>query len=70
MINPDAFPLPAYVNTVGEHVPASHGMSLRDWFAGQAMGAQISAGYKDALPGIAIRAYQLADAMLTERAKS
>jgi hypothetical protein len=56
-------------------------MSLRDWFAGQALGGAV-ASYADGFPApndieagetikgaISRRCYQLADAMLAERAK-
>jgi hypothetical protein len=44
------------------------GMSLRDWFAGQALGALIATshlGLEDTVP----RAYKYADAMIEERKK-
>lgn len=44
------------------------GMSLRDWFAGQALaGAVDFSGFTN---DMAKQAYELADAMLEERAKS
>jgi hypothetical protein len=49
------------------------GMSLRDWFAGQALGAIVETCAGDNLHGLtraqlfALRAYQLADAMLSAR---
>lgn len=51
------------------------GMSLRDWFAGQALAGFIAchAADADAAPsasGAARAAYQYADAMLAERSKS
>lgn len=46
------------------------GMSLRDWFAGQALAGMYAAGDDELAPGIAAAAaYRLADAMLKERAK-
>ena len=53
------------------HVP---GMSLRDWFAGQAMvGLMSASGMRpsnlDEFEHMATRLYQVADAMLIERAK-
>jgi len=62
----------------GEIVPGRPGMSLRDWFAGQAMQSEniifaimVSSG-KIALPtnwnkDVAKGAYEIADAMLAER---
>jgi hypothetical protein len=49
---------------------AHQGMSLRDWFAGQAMRAIISAGVSDNPAGRAKDAYRHADAMLAEREKN
>ncbi len=45
------------------------GMSLRDWFAGQALSALVR--YDDGcfIPSYATDAYRIADAMLAERAK-
>ena len=44
-------------------------MSLRDWFAGNALLA--TAGYRETadMNDIAVQAYAIADAMLTERSK-
>lgn len=52
-----------------------HGMSLRDWFAAQAVGAitagliaeQLSYGGRSFADAIAINAYEIADAMVKER---
>lgn len=58
------------------------GMSLRDWFAGQALtaimgddwyrdgGPEADNAWSEAAEGVARDAYTIADAMLTERAKS
>ena len=62
----------------GEHMTASDvgcgGMSLRDWFAGQVAGGMAAfsgtAGVSYGPGDIAGRAYQVADAMLAERAKT
>ena len=43
------------------------GMSLRDWFAGQALNSIITGGFP--VPNIAKAAYEVADAMLAERSK-
>ena len=55
------------------HLTGDSGMSLRDWFAGQALigmlaNTVISSNIEDylAIPG---RAYEIADAMLAERSK-
>jgi hypothetical protein len=43
------------------------GMSLRDWFAGQAMTAIINSGADDTHANLAKDAYRFADAMLWQR---
>ena len=46
------------------------GMTLRDWFAGQALAGMLSDHTRDAYPEqYAKSAYMYADEMLTERAK-
>lgn len=53
------------------------GMSLRDWFAGQALAGDLDQGSRDTMDDqywhrpavVAARAYAIADAMLAERAK-
>ncbi len=74
-----AFPRPASIDTSsgtlpdGDRVVDEHdGMSLRDWFAGQALAAIYEAAVKERLPekwreGLAADAYMLADAMLYVR---
>lgn len=49
--------------------PEFAGMTLRDWFAGQAVAAMESFGTLYEPEAIAQSAYALADAMLAERAK-
>lgn len=72
--NPPAFPRPystAQLNGAELLSPAFPGMSLRDWFAGQALAGFVvrqSAARTDAHHGAGF-AYQYADAMLAERAK-
>lgn len=48
-----------------------HGMSLRDWFAGQAMAGMLAnmRGGLDTIADHASHAYVYADAMLAERSK-
>ena len=74
-----AFPVEAFA---AQHAP---GMSLRDWFAGQAMNGLASDTGDDPLPlshddtpdtarrryweAIAATSYEIADAMLKERSK-
>lgn len=60
-----AFPLEVNTSSDG-YVNA--GMSLRDWFAGQAL-ASMATKY-DAVENIAADAYAFADAMLAEREKA
>ena len=60
---------PAFARPGSMGSDAQDGMSLRDWFAGQALTNDYtqSAGNPDA---VAEWAYQVADAMLAERAKA
>jgi hypothetical protein len=50
------------------------GMTLRDWFAGQALVGLLSfcgtASFGNAANSTVIRSYEIADAMLAERSKS
>lgn len=70
-----AFPFPSD-DGPGQFPPA-RGMSLRDWFAGQALAGILAGGFADTIPhddvngggDAAFFAYQYADAMLAERAK-
>jgi len=63
--NPWAFPVPNSANTNGEE-----GMTLRDYFAGQALAGIMGSG--DIFPpdSAASRAYCVADSMLKARSKS
>jgi hypothetical protein len=64
--NPAAFPL-AWTE---HHVSVENGMWLRDWFAGQALAMRFGPrGSTASLADMAAYAYQMADAMLAERAK-
>lgn len=75
--NPPAFPqhdLSAY--DIGPTYP-TEGMSLRDWFAGQALVGVVreylhrNGFHGDTLhQNLAVHAYRIADAMLAERAKT
>lgn len=79
--NPSAFP----VNTANLPNPGAYeadpGMTLRDWFAGQAIGAVVRQCAGDGVFGLpeginsmeqlfAVNAYFIADALLAERAKA
>jgi hypothetical protein len=61
-----AFPLPSEPG-----FPAEMGMTLRDWFAGQALGAYLAGRNGDsrdtARPHVAQTCYEYADAMLKAR---
>lgn len=74
MDNPSAFPLPDERMLDGSGIrEGSPGMTLRDWFAGQALAGIIGAGnLKSSATNevIACAAYSVADAMLAERAKA
>lgn len=67
--NPQAFPVPNDANVNGQE-----GMTLRDWFAGQALNGLLASGKWDNC-GVGFEAYiaghasNIADAMLAERAK-
>lgn len=72
--NPPAFPqhvVPAY-----RQVPEIWGMSLRDWFAGQALSGQLAFSPSDAFEkvhfekDVAELCYRFADAMLAARQPS
>lgn len=65
-----------YGQKIGKHVP---GMSLRDWFAGQALDGILAAWYQtkdknvmadDKMGMFAYWAYGMADAMIAEKDKS
>ena len=64
-----AFPRPASSADVGYVEPAEIGMSLRDWFAGQALAGIAATNILNAKLGreVATLAYAIADAMLEAR---
>ena len=68
MKNPAAFPRPIGNNGVNEYSEGQPGMTLRDYFAGQAM-IGFASGYELSYENIAYMAYKQADAMLEEREK-
>lgn len=60
----------------GQPVPTNPGMSLRDWFAGQALAGTLACmvegenpSFSDGGGGIGSHCYRLADAMLRAREK-
>lgn len=70
-----AFPVPDTHHPDGQIQYGANGMSLRDWFAGQALAGMLSAFAKQASKGGPARfaeancdtAYDIADAMLRAR---
>lgn len=60
-----AFPL---VRKLTEMADVQRGMTLRDWFAGQAIASHVTTDATNKT--IAAEAYGLADAMLAEREKT
>ena len=66
-----AFPLPASTQPNGEHQWHEYGMSLRDYFAGQALAGLLTQLAEDEFgPGhFAKASYEMADAMLAARNK-
>lgn len=65
-----AFPWQEWINSSDPFVknPIEHkGMTLRDWFAGQAMKALVEMGHSDNKKKMAAHAYSLADAMIEGR---
>lgn len=62
---------PAFPST-HDRAPSYVGMSLRDWFAGQALAGMLAnqRGGLDTIADHASHAYVYADAMLVERARS
>ena len=64
-----AFPTVVYHPT-DDTIYGDYGMTLRDWFAGQALGGMVSEARPASASEIAHAAYKLADAMLTERERT
>ncbi len=62
---------PAFPHDVndGPHTRRFYGMSLRDWFAGQALSSFIPSQNQADVPLTVVAAYHLADAMLAQREK-
>lgn len=71
MDNPNAFPVnAANLGGPGAYEP-DPGMTLRDWFAGQALTGWMHDGLpRDRDDVVAHECYAMADAMLAERAKA
>jgi len=64
-----AFPRPASIDHTGASALAKDGMSLRDYFAGQALVRCSPLRTEHGIDGVVALAYKLADAMLKEREK-
>lgn len=64
-----ALDVPAFPQSLASEGPFG-GMTLRDWFAGQALAIMpaLIPGYQGTADGLAREAYTLADAMLLARA--
>lgn len=62
--NPYAFPL-----AETPYAERQDGMSLRDWFAGQAIIGLLTSGLGTPLDVVTSAAFEVADAMLAEREK-
>ena len=59
---------PCHTNPLpGKLANAPQGMSLRDWFAGQALAGMLDRAYGIPVNVIAKRSYEMADAMLAAR---
>jgi len=63
--NPPAFPRPGFEQPAG----MQDGMTLRDWFAGQALAGLLAHASGEDPHKAPEMAYRLADAMLAEREK-
>jgi hypothetical protein len=64
-----AFPNPEMSVSHFGHAEGYTGMSLRDYFAGQALVGLLAGHYSDFPREAPIKAYQIADAMLARRAE-
>lgn len=67
--NPPAFPHNEQ-NDDGSHHYTHPGMTLRDWFAGQALAGRMINGFASGADIHARVSYELADAMLAERQRN
>lgn len=68
--NPPAFPPAITVSAAGDVYHGFNGMTLRDWFAGQALvetASLITVSHPGTYNEVAKLAYSLADAMLAAR---
>lgn len=69
-----AFPIPMLPGEYYKGDGSPDGMALRDWFAGQALAGYFAAPHTPhqnaADAGVAAYLYEIADAMIAERAKA
>ena len=63
-----AFPRP-YSATDEVPIPGQQGMSLRDWFAGQALASMAHPEATELAKASAVYAWEVSDAMLAEKAE-
>ena len=66
--SPAAFPVTP-TDRSGQYGPIEYGMSLRDYFAGQALVGLLSGGGYDKWACVAEDSYNIADAMISEKWK-
>lgn len=69
--NTPAFPTSArgFSKEGGSIVDSKEGMSMLDWYAGQALAGMLANGWACSATEYAMGAYNFADAMMAERAK-
>ena len=63
---------PSDMESTGNLDNQNYGMSLRDWFAGQALSASDWSEWagKEKFPAMGEKCYQLADAMIAQRGEA
>ncbi len=69
MSDTDGGPVFPNHDALGEKTTSESGMSLRDWFAGQALIGMLAKANPETYKEAAVNAYAYADVMLAERAK-
>ena len=69
MTERDGGPAFPQISELGDIAATGNGMSMRDWFAGQAIRARWGNGEAMTPEDAAMMAYQLADAMLDARTR-
>lgn len=61
-----AFPVEGFAPNLGSIIRSS-GMTMRDWFAGQALAGFVAANWEARTSDLATWSYETADVMLAER---